>query len=105
MRRRRSSTRPLQGQLLFAELSADAITLDCLLATAECSTFAIPMTLTARIPEDSRDHQPAVGLLQRWAAEMMSIEVHISDGRVGPQVELSAPSGRVVLDSYEDEVA
>lgn len=105
MRRRHSSVRPLQGQLLFADLSADAITLDCLLGTAECSTFAVPVTLTARIPDDSRAHEPAVALLQRWAAETMPIEVYISDGRVGPQVELSTASGRVVLESYEDDSA
>ncbi len=105
MRRRRASTRPLQGQLLFADLSDDAVTLDCLLGTAEYSTFAIPVTLTARIPEDSVAYEAAVGLLQRWAAEMMLIEVDISDGPVGPHVELSTPSGRVVLESYEDDTA
>lgn len=102
MGRRRSSVRPLQGQLLFANLDARSITIDCLLGTDERSTLAIPVTLTARVPEGSPAHEPAIDLLQRWAAEMMSIEVHISDGRVGPQVELATGTARVVLESYEN---
>lgn len=104
MRRRRSSLRPLHGQLLFADLNAESITLDCVLGTSEATTSAIPVTLTARIPSRG-DHEPAVDLLQRWAAEMMPIEVQISDGRAGPQVELSTTTGRVVLESYEDDAA
>jgi hypothetical protein len=103
MRRRRSSVRPLRGQLLFADLSAGSITLDCMLGTQECATTAIPVTLTAKIPEQSRAYEPAVELLQRWAAEMTLIEMHISDGRSGPQVELATTTGRVVLESYEDD--
>lgn len=97
MRRHKTSVAALRGQLLFADLDAGTLTIDCVLAKA--GTTGSPVTFAAKLPRQGRTPQLALDLLFRWASESAPIEVTISDGKTGPQVEIASSSRRVVLES------
>src|SRR5947209_5826947 len=96
MRRRDTDTCSLEGQLLFAELEGETLTLDCLLARPGEGT-ASPVTFAATFTRRTRSPHLAVELLHRWADDATPIAVTMSEGREGAKVEIAAPSGRVLL--------
>lgn len=103
MRRHETSVTPLLGQLLFADVEAGTLTLDCILAKS--GGTGSPMTFSAELPR--RGHVPhlAIELLSQWAAEAAPIAVTITDGKAGPHVEIACSSHRVVLQSAGTEDA
>lgn len=96
MRRHRTTVQPLTGQLLFAELDARSIVLDCVLARPGAKGPALPVTLKAMWPARARVEE-VTGLLQAWAEEEAEIAVRITDGARGSTVEIATSSARVVL--------
>ena len=103
MRRHHTNVTPLRGQVLFADMDAGTLTVDCILAKS--GGTGAPVTFSARFP--GRGHAPerAIELLFRWAAEAAAVEVRITDGKAGPQVEIACATWRVVLESDEAEAA
>jgi hypothetical protein len=97
MRRNRTTTPTLTGQLLFAEVDAGSITLDCVLARAGSGAAAIPVTLRAQWPARAKVGH-ITSLLQDWAGEEAEIDVTITDGPRGPQVEIACAATKVVLE-------
>ena len=103
MRRHKTSVASLRGQLLFADMESGTLTLDCILA--KTGGTGSPVTFAAKLP--SRGHAPelAIDLLFQWAAEGVPIEVRISEGKAGPEVEIASSTRRVVLESDERQAA
>ena len=96
MRRHKPRVASLTGQLLFADLSAGTLTLDCILARV--AGTGSPMTFEAKLPSIGTPGL-AIDLLLQWAAEGAPIEVTILEGKTGPQVEIASAARRVVLES------
>ena len=89
----------LRGQLVFAQMQADTLTLDCILAR-EGRDSGSPMTFSARLPDNGpRSLGTAFELLFQWADEAAPVEVLVCEGRGGPQVRITSASQRVVLTS------
>lgn len=97
VKRRPKSVRSLSGQLLFAELDSNTLTVDCVLDHTTPGTGG-PISITAHFPHALTSPVTAVTLLQRWAEEAAPIEITISHERSGAHVQIAAPSGRVVLE-------
>src|SRR5215475_1204951 len=94
---RHTTTPPLVGQLLFAEESAGTITVDCILTREGSDAASVPVTLEARFPGKSRA-AAALDLLEAWADQSADIEVRITEGPRGPEVEITAGNTRLVLE-------
>lgn len=97
MRKQRTTTIPLAGQILFAEESSGTITLDCLLTRAGSDAASIPVTLEARFSDRSLA-AAAIDLLGDLAERASDVEVRIHDGARGPEVEIISGIGRLVLE-------
>ena len=95
--RKHLTTTPLVGQLLFAEESDGAITVDCLLTREGSGAASVPVTLEARFPGRSRA-AAALDLLSAWAERGAGVEVRITEGPRGPEVEITAGTTRLVLE-------
>lgn len=96
MRRHRTTTPPFIGQLLFAEVDADSIVLDCVLARSATGTAAAPVTLKANWPRHT-DPGEVTSVLREWADDEAEIEVMIVDGPRGLAVEITSASTKVIL--------
>ena len=89
-----------QGQLLFAEVSKGHATLDCLLArTGEDAS--VPMTFLVRLPNGKSSKELAKDLLEGWVEGGVTISVTIANGRSGPEIAMSSPAARLVLEPEE----
>lgn len=97
MRRHRANVATLQGQLLFADMDSGTLTLDCILARN--GGTGSPVTFSAKLPTESHAPQPAIELLFEWAAEGAPVDVRITTGKAGPNVEIASSTRRVVLES------
>src|SRR5436190_22776024 len=91
------STTPLVGQLLFADEGPDTITLDCVLSRAGSGSPSVPVTLEVRFPGRERAAS-ALDMLDHWAARAAEVEVRISEGPRGAEVEITSGSTRLVLE-------
>ena len=99
MRSSGTGDRALRGQLVFAEMRAGTLTLDCLLAL-EGRVSGSPVTFSARFADGGPTSlDRAVELLLEWAHEATPVEVLVSEGRASPQVRITSDSKRVVLTS------
>lgn len=103
MRRHKTRAASLRGQLLFADIDAGLLTLDCILAKA--GGTGSPVTFSAKLPGRGYAPELAIELLLQWAADAAPIEVRITEGRAGPQVEIASSTRRVVLESDEARAA
>lgn len=97
MRRQPKPLRSLNGQLLFAEFDSGTLTLDCVLDATRGGPVG-PVTIAAHFPQPVTTPIDALHLLRRWADEAAPVEITIADEHAGAHVEISAPSGRVVLE-------
>ncbi len=95
--RKHLTTTPLVGQLLFAEEGDGTITVDCLLTREGSGAASVPVTLEARFPGRSRA-AAALDLLSAWAERGAGVEVRITEGERGPEVEITAGTTRLVLE-------
>ena len=85
------------GQLLFVEEGDGSITVDCLLTREGSGAASIPVTLEARFPGRARA-AAAIDILDAWAERAASVEVRISEGPRGPEVEITSGTARLVLE-------
>ncbi len=95
--RKHVATTPLVGQLLFAEEGDGTVTVDCLLSRAGSGAASVPVTLEARFPGRERA-AAAIEMLMDWAEHTATVEVRITEGPRGPEVEISAGTTRLVLE-------
>ena len=103
MRRHKAPVATLRGQLLFADMESGTLTLDCILARNGWT--GSPVTFSAKLPTRGNAPELALDLLFRWAAEGAPVEVRITEGKAGPQVEIASAARRVVLESDETQDA
>lgn len=96
MRRNRTTTPAFIGQLLFAEVEADSIVLDCVLARTTVASPGAPVTLKANWPRHTNARE-VTSVLRQWADEEAFIEVTIADGPRGPAVEITSDTTKVIL--------
>lgn len=97
MRKQRETTKPLVGQILFTEVRTDGVVLDCLLTRDGSATPAVPMTFVARL-KTKLGLGEALDLLDWWAEDGTMLEVSINPGKRGPEVQISSPSARLILE-------
>jgi hypothetical protein len=95
--RRHATTIPLVGQLLFAEEGDGTITIDCLLTREGSGAASVPVTLEARFPGRVRA-EAALDLLDEWASHAAEVEIRISEGPRGAEVEITSGTARLVLE-------
>jgi hypothetical protein len=98
--RKHATTIPLVGQLLFAEEGAGSIVIDCVLTREGSGAASVPVTLEARFPGRARA-AAALELLDEWASCAADVEVRISEGPRGAEVEITSGSARLVLEPEE----
>lgn len=87
--------RPLKGQLLFADVVGDKLTLDFVLS--EAGDVGTPVTFLARMPGNARGWDRAIAVLRFLAAEGGPLQVTVTDGPGGPEVLIQAATQRIVL--------
>ena len=103
MRRHKAGVASLRGQLLFADMESGTLTLDCILARV--GGTGSPVTFSAKLPRRGNAPELALDLLFQWAADGSPIDVRITDGKTGPQVEIASSTRRVLLESDERQAA
>ena len=97
MRKNRTTTTPFVGQLLFAEVDAGSIVLDCVLARADSvGVAATPVTLRAAWPSRTSADE-VTSVLKEWADQEAEISVEIAEGSHGPTVQIVFESTTVIL--------
>ena len=99
MRNNETSGCVLRGQLVFAEMRAGTLTLDCIL-TGDGRPSGSPVTFSARFADSGPGYlDQGLQLLFEWANDAAVIEVLVGEGRAGPRVQITSASKRVVLTS------
>lgn len=93
MRRRNALVKRFSGHILLVDPRPGGVTVDCMLRADD----EAPVLLTLSFSVSAAARGRVLGVLGSWEARDDTVEVMITDGRRGPQVELQSGTGKLVL--------
>jgi hypothetical protein len=93
IRRRNGLVKRFRGHILVIEPHPDRVTVDCMLRADDDEP--VLLTLSFSVPANARGR--VLDVLGAWEARDDTVDVMLTDGRRGPQVEIHSGGGKLVL--------
>jgi hypothetical protein len=94
-----------EGQVLFADVRAPVVVVDCMVARRGSPSGPRPATLVLRLPHRARPAASCARVLRTWAADGVAVGLSPQDGRRGEKLVMRGPGRRIRLYQYTGPVS